>query len=152
MRKEHATAYEQPSTQHYIHIGGRWGLGFRCLFHPESCLTKLSRCRLGGIQTCRKCIKAMRLPRWNGVLGGFSAGLLRCNTRPRHCFLGWHPKSECIISNFCLTFSATVSSVFSQRKNQERTCMYEQPSTQHYKHTLAGSEGCLSDAFFILFD
>ena len=118
----------------------------------SSCLTKMSRFRLGGIQTCKKCVKAMRLPRWNGVLWGFSAGLLRCNTRPRHCFLGWHPESECIISNFCLTFSTTVSSVFSQRKNQERTCMYEQPSTQHYKHTLAGSEGWVSDACFILFD
>ena len=60
----------------------------------SSHFTEMSRCQLGGILTWRKCIKAMRLPRWNGVLWGFSAGLLRCNTRPWHCFVGTHHKHK----------------------------------------------------------
>ena len=93
------------SSTNYYTFGRKVRVGFK--MPVSSCLTKMSWCRLGGIPTCRKCIKAMRLPRWNGVLWGFSAGLLRCNTRPWHCFLGWHPKSECIISNFCPSMATT---------------------------------------------
>ena len=120
----------------------------------SSCFTEMFWCQPGGILNCRKCVKAMRLPRWNGVLWGFSAGLLRCNTRPWHCFLGWHPKSECIMSNFCprmattdgepsrsqLWWLLTFVSIFSQRKNKERTCCSVRETLHPTLHTHIGGK------------
>ena len=102
----------------------------------SSCLTKMSWCRLGGILTCRKCIKAMRLPRWNGVLWGFSAGLLRCNTRPWHFFVGLHPKSKCIMMtdgapSYDVCWLFWLSSV-KERRKKEYASAYQQSSTQYY--------------------
>ena len=124
------TGNPPPTTIHWRKVR----VGFQ--MPVSSCFTEMSWCQPGGILTCKKCIKAMRLPRWNGVLWGLSAGFLRCNTRPWHCFVGLHPKSECIIWNFypsMATTDGTLSSsqlwclltfltIFSQRKNKQRTC------------------------------
>ena len=147
------------SSTNYYTFGRKVRVGFK--MPVSSCLTKMSWCRLGGIPTCRKCIKAMRLPRWNGVLWGFSAGLLRCNTRPWHCFLGWHPKSECIISNFCPSMATTNGtpsisqlrclltflSIFSQRKNKERTCCSVRAINHPTLHTRIGGKWGLGFSF-----
>ena len=124
------TGNPPPNTTHWRKVR----VGFQ--MSVSSCFTEMSWCQPGGTLTCRKCIRAMRLPRWNGVLWGLSAGFLRCNTRPWHCFVGLHPKSECIIWNFyasMATTDGTLSSsqlwllltclnIFSQRKNKQRTC------------------------------
>ena len=127
------TGNSPPNTAHWRKVR----VGFQ--MSVSSCFTEMSWCQPGGILTCRKCIRAMRLPRWNGVLWGLSAGPLRCNTRPWHCFVASHPKSECIIWNFYPSMATT----------EEHAAAYGQSSTHNY--TLAESEGWVSDACFILF-
>ena len=162
-KKKQRTCWSIRAILHPIpHIGGKWGLGFRCLFHPVS--LKCPDVNQGGILTCRKCIRAMRLPRWNGVLWGLSAGFLRCNTRPWHCFVGLHPKSECIIWNFYASMATTDGTlslsqlwllltcltIFSQGKNKQRTCWSIRAILHPIPH-IGGSEGWVSDVCFILF-